>query len=362
MDAQLRLDINRLKSQKEEMKKATEGDQFGVYAYLREKDSAHGKAGSPYYIGRMADAKRPWGRHTTPIPPDPRRVRLLRGGLTEQEANDWEKFYIKKFGRIDLGTGGLRNLTDGGEGISNPSAARRAQMSAAGKGKTHSAETRAKLSAVLRNPSPELRAQRSEARRRNTAAKYGINPDLYLALSEKQRSLIAGRYALGKRGSDLLENLEVAGTNVNLDMLRAAERYGIDVSILAKYDRKARSLISSRYVRGLRGNELLEDLGNSERNPFSVATARKFEMTYEQWELFTPAERALISARYSRGQRGKELLANIGDGVNPRLLQAAKKYEIDLQTFIQIGLKNRQIVSVRYRRGKRGAALLEGLI
>jgi hypothetical protein len=42
----------------------------------------------------------------------------LRKDLPEGKAFEWEKFYIKHYGRIDLGTGILRNLTDGGEGQS----------------------------------------------------------------------------------------------------------------------------------------------------------------------------------------------------------------------------------------------------
>jgi len=41
--------------------------------------------------------------------------------LTEQEAFDLEKKLIKAIGRLDLGLGPLTNLTDGGEGFSNPS-------------------------------------------------------------------------------------------------------------------------------------------------------------------------------------------------------------------------------------------------
>jgi SPP1 gp7 family putative phage head morphogenesis protein len=294
MDAQLRLDIERLKSQKEEMKKATEGDQFGVYAYLREKDSAHGKAGSPYYIGKMADAKRPWGPHTTPVPPDPRRVRLLRGGLTEQKANEWEKFYIKKFGRIDLGTGGLRNLTDGGEGKANPSAEARAKIGAFHKGKAKSAQTRAKMSAAQagkirsaetrakigaisgsrsaetiaklkaastgKTHSAETRAKLSAvqtAKMRAVAAKYGIDPDIYLAFTPAERKLITRRYTQGKRGAELLENLD--SSRIGKQQAVAA-RYGIDLGEYLALTDAARNVMRVRYSRGKRGAALLEGL------------------------------------------------------------------------------------------------------
>ena len=87
---------------------------FYVYAYLR-------KDNSPYYVGKgsgnRAFVRR--GRIVRP-PKDRSRIVFLRSELTEDKAFDWEKFYIKHYGRIDLGTGILRNLTDGGEGTSNP--------------------------------------------------------------------------------------------------------------------------------------------------------------------------------------------------------------------------------------------------
>jgi hypothetical protein len=39
------------------------------------------------------------------------------GGLTEEGALFYEMEAIKRYGRIDLGTGCLANLTDGGEGV-----------------------------------------------------------------------------------------------------------------------------------------------------------------------------------------------------------------------------------------------------
>jgi len=46
------------------------------------------------------------------------KVRFLHRNLTEEEAFSREKYWIKHYGRRDLGTGTLCNLTDGGEGSS----------------------------------------------------------------------------------------------------------------------------------------------------------------------------------------------------------------------------------------------------
>jgi len=87
-------------------------NQYYIYSYLREDLS-------PYYIGkgsgRRAYAKGP--KEVKP-PRDKSRVRILKADLTEEEAFLLEKLYILMFGRIDLGTGILRNKSDGGDGSS----------------------------------------------------------------------------------------------------------------------------------------------------------------------------------------------------------------------------------------------------
>lgn len=45
-------------------------------------------------------------------------VVLLHENLLEEEAHEWESFWIKSIGRKDLGLGPLVNFTDGGEGLS----------------------------------------------------------------------------------------------------------------------------------------------------------------------------------------------------------------------------------------------------
>jgi hypothetical protein len=91
---------------------------FYVYAFLRSKNSTNGKKGSPYYVGK-GNGNRAWsntGRQAKK-PTDAGSIVLLRQGLTEKEAFEWEIFYINRYGRLDQGTGILRNKTDGGEGV-----------------------------------------------------------------------------------------------------------------------------------------------------------------------------------------------------------------------------------------------------
>jgi hypothetical protein len=287
MDAQLRLDINRLKSQKEEMRKATAGDQFGVYAYLRENDSANGKAGSPYYIGKMASARRPWGKHTTRPPSDPRRVRLLRGGLTEQEANEWEMFYIKKYGRIDLGTGGLRNLTDGGEGVAGrvitPQIRERITAGRIAHGARKyevKTETWASLSnserkTVMRwlsdNPGSTFEDYQKYAlaggRGAALAQKWGLPADVYKQMSRTEKQQMIGwiRRHPGKTGVDYLDELKRGnvvhgGIAEDERMKRAGEaaaKYGVALRDWLKLDKQQVKNVAKRYARGIRGAALL---------------------------------------------------------------------------------------------------------
>lgn len=85
---------------------------YYVYAYLRESDF------SPYYIGK-GKGKRAWdtrGRHSG-TPKNYNNIIILASNLDEQEALVLERQLIAWYGRKNKGTGILRNLTDGGDGV-----------------------------------------------------------------------------------------------------------------------------------------------------------------------------------------------------------------------------------------------------
>lgn len=86
-------------------------DNFVVYAYCRED-------GTFYYIGK-GSRKRAYGKRKKGVKPpvDRNRILLLHTGLSEQTAFDYEQKLILFYGRKDLGTGLLRNMTNGGEGV-----------------------------------------------------------------------------------------------------------------------------------------------------------------------------------------------------------------------------------------------------
>lgn len=117
-------------------------NRFYTYAYLRED-------GSPYYVGK-GSARRIYvknKRHIKP-PKDKSRVIFLKRNLTEEDAFKHEKYVIAIFGRKDLGTGILLNMSDGGQGSSGYKHTKKAieKISKSSKGKVLSEQTKKKIS------------------------------------------------------------------------------------------------------------------------------------------------------------------------------------------------------------------------
>jgi hypothetical protein len=136
-------------------------NRFYTYAYLREDRT-------PYYIGK-GENDRIYKKKKSEIKPpkDKSKVIFLKQNLTEEEAFRHEIYMIAVFGRKDLGTGILRNRTNGGEGSS---------------GAIHTPETKAKMSVAKKGennpmynktPSPETRAKMSDAQKGENSPNYG---------------------------------------------------------------------------------------------------------------------------------------------------------------------------------------------
>ena len=130
---------------------------YYTYAYLRDD-------GTPYYIGK-GHGKRVYGSsHNVKVPDDKDRIIFLKQNLTEEEAFNHEKYMIAVLGRKDLGTGILRNMTDGGEGRSGSkhSEETKQKISEKAKGRTHSEETKRKIRLANVNIPEERRKKMSE--------------------------------------------------------------------------------------------------------------------------------------------------------------------------------------------------------
>ena len=140
---------------------------YYCYVYKRED-------GTPYYIGKGKD-NRVYFEHKRIRPPkDRNNIFFACEGISEIEAFEMEIALISLLGRKDLGTGILRNKTDGGDGSSGlvRSEETRQKISVSLTGKPKSEETRRRMSETRKNqpPSEETRKKLRETKKGNNNA------------------------------------------------------------------------------------------------------------------------------------------------------------------------------------------------
>ena len=154
---------------------------YYVYQYLREDQT-------PYYIGK-GKGQRAYTKqgHTVNLPPQ-ERISIIKDNMTDEEAIAFEIELIAKYGRKDLGTGILRNMTDGGDGASGRlvSEETRQKHSQSSAGKVQTQETKDKRADALRGQTrtEEQRKRQSEAAKRRWS---NVDPDAEEARRAKLR-------------------------------------------------------------------------------------------------------------------------------------------------------------------------------
>ena len=155
-------------------------------------------------------------RHSCKAPRNWSRIRVMRQELTREQAMQWERFYIARYGRKDLGTGCLVNRTSGGESarynaetldkiraaaMRPENIARLKAMAQARKGKPRPPRKEIKKDAKgrewvwkqrdrkSRKPRSVLSAQ--QARAKNNAEKHGVCPAAWAAMPYRERAALA---------------------------------------------------------------------------------------------------------------------------------------------------------------------------
>lgn len=164
--------------------------EYYTYAYFREDKT-------PYYIGKGKGSRAYRKRKDGINPPkDYSKIVFLKQNLTEEEAFKHEIYMIAVLGRKDLGTGILRNKTNGGEGVSGAitteETKRKQSQVKTGKnnpnyGKLHTLETRNKISEAQKGEHHHRygKSLTEEHKRKLSEALKGQNNPNYKKYGEK---------------------------------------------------------------------------------------------------------------------------------------------------------------------------------
>jgi hypothetical protein len=150
---------------------------YYVYAYLREN-------GSPYYIGK-GKKYRAWhhGKNDVVSPPkDKSRIIFIERNLSDIGALALERRMILWYGRLDLGTGILRNKTDGGDGVSGRKVSQ------------ETIATKRKTGGIYHCAREESRKKAVATRLQNNHEKYGAHtPDSIAKMLATRKSNLTPR-------------------------------------------------------------------------------------------------------------------------------------------------------------------------
>lgn len=242
-----------------------------VYCYLRHSDSKTATAGSPYYVGIACGSQRhhrPFGHHDScPIPFDRSLVRVLRSGLTIEEAERWEIFFIAWYGREAEG-GVLLNRAKGGRVNAGwkqseqwvQKHSQRMKGNSHTKGKTISQLHKLAISAANlgRDNATAIKASIT-SREEQAAARYGISLERFQSLTSKERAAACTRYSRGLRGEELFRSHQKGKSQKTADAKKAtaAKKFAIELPVYLQWDQKQLARARYYFNRGLVGAELV---------------------------------------------------------------------------------------------------------
>lgn len=250
--------------------KLTAAEGCYVYCYLR-------ATGAPYYVGIASNARRPFGPHSCGVPrKHPERIRVMRKGLSWEEACRWEQFYIARYGRKDNETGILCNRTDGGEGLTGlvfteewRENIKKSRQLFVHKPEYREKQRRAHLGQEVPDHVKDANrarmlgrvwtqqelAKRSASRKTNEAAKReakGITDEDRKAKKRKSAREWHRRQVIAKNGAVAADNAE--------KLAAAAAKFGVPVEVWTALSAPQRHRIRQRYAYGWASSRLLEGL------------------------------------------------------------------------------------------------------